>query len=413
MLRRLRIKFILVNMAIVVAMLAVIFGLVITSTRNSLERDSMAVLQSALNGRGRRTPLSLPGGGPPELPDVSLPYFRVELDAAGNLIGYDGMFTNAAWQTEDLPRELSTLVEQVLARDTDTGILPEQGLRYLRGMGPAGVRVAFVDMTNEASIMDNLLRSSLFIGCASLAAFFAISLLLARWAVRPVETAWQRQKQFVSDASHELKTPLTVIMTNAELLASPEYDAVSKERFSANILTMARQMRGLVENLLELARVDNGAVEAAAAELDFSRLCENALLPFEPVCFEKGLTLTGEISSGIRVRGSEAYLRQVLEIFLDNAQKYAVSPGEIKVKLMRTGRQCQLSVANPGPEIPPDDLAHLFERFYRADKARTRAGSFGLGLSIAQKIVEVHHGKIWAESAGGKNTFFASFPIQT
>ena len=414
MLKRLRIKFICINMGIVLAMLAVIFALVLGFTRQNLIRENTELMQAALGINSRKDERQgfrgemrdeLPEDRP-ELPDGFRPYILVELNEDGTIRSSEGYASN----NED---ELCAIVEAAQSENAGSGILSAYNLRYLRDETPLGVRFVFTDMSSETSTMRGLIRTCLIIGSASLVIFFVISVLLARWAVRPVEAAWKQQRQFVSDASHELKTPLTVIMTNAELLQSPDFnsDAAARARFSENILTMARQMRGLVESLLELARVENGAVETASAELDFSALCADAVLPFEPLCFEKGLSVSSDIAEGIRLRGSESHLRQVVEILLDNAQKYADPGSEITIRLLRAGGKCALSVADRGAPISPEDLPHLFERFYRADKARSRDGSYGLGLSIAQKIVEEHHGKIWAESKNGLNTFFVTLPV--
>ena len=410
MLKRLRIKFVCINMAIVLSMLAVIFGLVIGSTQRNLEQESMTLMRSALSvGEGRRIDWnrawnSAERGDSHELPPL-LPYIIVDLSSDGSFERVEGYYSYS-----DSQSELLGLVETALNDGGETGVLRDWGYRYLRSETAMGKRLVFVDISSEQSTMRGLIRTSLIIGGASIAVFFVISLLLARWAVKPVEEAWKQQKQFVSDASHELKTPLTVIMTNAELLQSPDYDADAKAGFGEHILTMSHQMRGLVESLLQLARVENGAVETAMAEVDFSRLCEDAILPFEPLCFESGHTIVSDLSPGVRVRGSESHLRQVVEIFLDNAQKYADPGAEISVTLTQSGKVCRLCVADRGAPIAPRDLAHLFDRFYRADTARSRDGSYGLGLSIAQKIVEEHHGKIWAESENGLNSFYVSLP---
>ena len=227
-----------------------------------------------------------------------------------------------------------------------------------------------------------------------------------------MEKSWKEQRQFVSDASHELKTPLTVILTNAELLQQPDYDAERKGTFAANILTMAGQMRSLVENLLDLARVDNGLAKAVWTQVDLSHTVYDAVLPFEPVYFEKGLDLQSRIQENIRVNGSEMHLRQVVEILLDNARKYSDCPGTVVVCLQRHSRgQCLLSVSNPGAPIPPQDLQNIFKRFYRVDQARSRDGSYGLGLPIAEGIVNDHKGRIWATSQNGFNTFYVSLPM--
>ena len=171
-------------------------------------------------------------------------------------------------------------------------------------------------------------------------------------------------------------------------------------------------MRALVEGLLELARADGGGAEAPMQRVDWSALAEEALLPFEPLPFERGLTLTPCIQPGITVRGREGPLRQVLEILLDNAQKYAVPPSAVYLHLARSGRsRCRLMVENRAAPLPPEELENIFKRFYRVDKARSRDGSFGLGLPIARQIVSAHRGRIWAESHGERIRFYVELPL--
>ena len=227
-----------------------------------------------------------------------------------------------------------------------------------------------------------------------------------------LQTTENARRRFVSDASHELKTPLTVIMTNAELLNSPDFDETRRSQFAAHILTMSRQMRQLIEEMLDLARTDSGQSTLIFSQVDLSRLISDAVLPFEPVFFEAGLTLAVDIQPGLTVRGSHQHLRQTVDILLDNARKYAAPSGEISVTLTRCGGRCRLAVSNPGPEISKADLQNIFKRFYRADEAHTQQGSYGLGLSIARNIILRHRGRIWAESKNGRNTFFVELPVK-
>ena len=238
-------------------------------------------------------------------------------------------------------------------------------------------------------------------------------MLLAHSAVKPVEQAWRQQKQFVADASHELKTPLTVILTNTELLQSPDYDAAQKQTFLSGIDAMAKQMRALVERLLELARAENEQAACAFEPCDLSQITESSTLLFEAALFERGLTLQTELEADIMVSGDRRQLSQLVEIYLDNARKYA-SGGTVTVRLSRCGKnRCRLSVSNEGEAIAPQALRQIFDRFSRADAARTRDGSFGLGLSIAQAIAQTHGGSVWAESETGVNTFFAELPMRS
>ncbi len=393
MIRRLRVKFVCINMVTVTVMLCVILGMVLHFTRQSLEDKSVRLLQTLA---AEPVQPGLPG----RVREVQLPYFTVELNWQGDMrVAGAGSYS---FLDEGY---LAELLSAAMSAGEPIGVLPEYGLRYCRSGPPGGQKFVFVDISSEVSTMQNLLRSCLLIGCAGFLAFLLVSLLLARWAVQPVDAAWKQQRQFVADASHELKTPLTVILTNAELLQES-----GPSPFAGNILVMARQMRGLIENLLDLARVDSGLAEKTSRPVDLSRLASDALLPFEPVFFEGGLALETEIAEGIAIQGSPDHLRQVVEILLDNAGKYG--EGTVSVRLERVGgKSCLLSVASRGASISKEDLRNIFKRFYRVDEARSRDGSYGLGLSIAEGIVQAHRGRIWAESEGGINTFFAPLPV--
>ncbi len=397
MLKKLKRKFVAITMAMVTVMLCVILGLVLFFTYRSLEQESYQKLQNAgtVDFRPGR-----PGG-------------RGDRDTFTLMLGSGGEMLAAGSTYFDLsdPEYLLELAEEVLEEKQDVGKLPEYGLIYRREKTPAGVRLSFADISREKEVMRNLTVTCGIIGIASLLGFFCLSLLLARWAVRPVERAWQQQRQFVADASHELKTPLTVITTNAELLLQPERSGEERQRFSENILTMSRQMRGLVEGMLELARGDNGALKMNFAPVNLSALVEDCCLGFDPVAYEQGRMLDREITPDLTCSGSESHLRQVVEILLDNAVKYSRGPGAIRVALTVQGNDYRLTVENPGPEISQEDLERIFGRFYRIDKART-GGSFGLGLPIARSLVTAHAGKIWAESENGTVRFAVQLPKQ-
>ncbi len=201
---------------------------------------------------------------------------------------------------------MQELIQEVERVNRPSGELKQYHLRFLRVDAPFGQSVIFADTTSEQSTLNNLVKNCILTGVLCFFAFLGISIKLAAWTVKPVEWAWQQQRQFVSDASHELKTPLTVIMTNAELLQSEENDRDSQVRFSANILTMSRQMRALVEQMLELARADSGQGKADLRPVDLSTLAADALLPFDPVFFEQGLMLSSQLAEGINVNGMPA-----------------------------------------------------------------------------------------------------------
>ena len=399
MLKRLRLKFVGVILVIVMAMLCVIFGLVYHFTSQSLEAESIQMMEEvAANPFQLGTPEETPSG-------VRLPYFTLVTGPHGELIATGGGYYDLS--DADFLRERLTVA---FYSDEEVGTLKDYNLRFCRVTASPYQCIVFADMSSEQATLNNLVKTCLLIGGVSLLAFLVISLLLARWAVKPVEQAWEQQRQFVADASHELKTPLTVILTSAELLHAPDSDDATKNQCSASILTMSRQMRGLVERRLELARADSGASRTAFAPLDLSELVSDALLPFEPLYFEAGLTLESRVDEGIAVRGSDAQLRQAVEFLLDTALTYSAPGGTVTVTLGRQGSHCLLAVSSPGEALSEADLKNIFKRFYRVDKARSMNHSYGLGLSIAERIVLSHRGKIWAESKDGKNTFSVQLP---
>ena len=397
MIKRLRLKFIVINMGIATILLSAILGLVFYFTSANLETESIRMMERIAS---QPFQMDAPGELGEDVRLLQLGPHGELLDASG---GYYDLSDDAF---------LGGLAQAAAASPRRLGVLEEYNLRYYRSDAPMSRFLVFADISSERATLDGLRRTCLLIGGLSFLAFLWVSVLLSKWAVRPVERAWQQQRQFVAAASHELKTPLTVIMTNAELLQD-EADEARRSTFSSSILTMSRQMRALIEQMLELARTDSAESHLVLRPVDLSGLTARSLLPFEPLFFEQGLTLISQVDEGITVSGDEEALRRVLEILLDNAQKYSSPGGETQVTLHRRGRNhCALTVANQGEPIPPEARRQIFQRFYRADPARSRNGSFGLGLSIAEGIVAQHHGTIDVTCAGGFNRFRAELPCQ-
>ena len=401
MIKRLRLKFIVINMGIATILLSAILGLVFYFTSANLETESIRMME-----RIASQPFQM--NAPGELgEDVRLPFFTLQLGPHGELLDASGGYYDLSDDAF-----LGGLAQAAAASPRRLGVLEESTLRYYRSDAPMSRFLVFADISSERATLDGLRRTCLLIGGLSFLAFLWVSVLLSKWAVRPVEEAWRRQKQFVADASHELKTPLPVILANAQLIRD-EADEARRSTFSSSILTMSRQMRALIEQMLELARTDSAESHLVLRPVDLSGLTARSLLPFEPLFFEQGLTLISQVDEGITVSGDEEALRRVLEILLDNAQKYSSPGGETQVTLHRRGRNhCALTVANQGEPIPPEARRQIFQRFYRADPARSRNGSFGLGLSIAEGIVAQHHGTIDVTCAGGFNRFRAELPCQ-
>lgn len=408
MIKKLRAKFVCIFMVTVAVLLLAIFGLICNSTQKEMRAASLAALQSVAFETDR--PHDLPGGNLNEKGHMGAnPCFVLWQDPSGQL---------EAWGSDiyDLSNQ-ETLLQILAAAEADgnqTGILFQWNLRYYRMDKGPGSGYAFLDISNEVQTMSALILSCAMFGLAALAVFFVVAVLLARWLVKPVEEAFNAQRQFVADASHELKTPLTVILTNAELLQSEEYDVQTKQRFANSIFSMSIQMRGLVESLLQLARVDNSTSPKQMQTVFFSQLAEECILPFEPVYFEAGRSLESQITPDIRVQGMEQQLRQVVDILLDNGRKYSTPGSTVVLKLTMQGyNHCQLSVASQGAPLTPQQCKEIFKRFYRVDEARSMNHSYGLGLPIAEGIISRHRGKIWCQSKDGVNTFYVSLPASS
>lgn len=331
------------------------------------------------------------------------PAFAVEIDAA------DRVHLLQAGPGSTVTREnAQALVDEALKQPNQQGDLPGQSITYLYHEDGGRRFFAFADNSSVGQAVGNQVLISLLISAAALLAFYLISRFLAKLSLRPVEKAWEQQRQFVADASHELKTPLAVILANADIVAShPEETVSSQGKWLGYIREEAQRMRSLVEDLLFLAKSDAQKLPLHPQTVRLSELVTGSLLSFEPVAFEAGVTLSDHIASGVTLKGDEGQLRRLAVILLDNAVKYAGAQGAVEVTLSESQGKPQLTVHNTGPAIPAEHLPHLFERFYRSDAARDRErGGYGLGLAIAQSIAQAHGGRITVTSTEQAGTTF-------
>ena len=407
MIRKLQIKFVAMCMVLVTAVLGVVFAAVLVSAKQNIEVISHQVLERVIQDDA---PNSRPALGPNQNgEEVLLPYFTVNLWDSNGV--YQAFVTSGTYANLQDTAELEDILSDCLRQGQPEGTIGSYGLRYMRQDYGLYQRIAFVDMSMEQATLQELMGSYLQIGLAALILLLGVSILLARWATRPVARAWRQQRQFLSDASHELKTPLTVILSNAELLEGAGL-AEKPARWSGNIHTEAEQMRTLVEQMLTLARADNGVRPAAMEPLNLSDVATDCVLAFEPVAFEAGKPLEERITADITVVGDADRLRRLISILLDNAVKYGAEGGHITLTLEKTDRQARLTVSNPGDPIPPEHLAHLFERFYRADASRGEKSGFGLGLAIADTIAWEHKGALKAESDAASTRFTFTMPLR-
>ena len=301
--------------------------------------------------------------------------------------------------------DLAQMAKDIIKDGKSTGT--KDNLTFLKTDKSGYVLVVFMDNTvvNESAM--TLFRYTLIFGGVALVLFFFLSVFLARKIVAPLEESYQKQRQFISDAGHELKTPVSVVSANAELLARELGD----NQWLQNIQYENERMGMLVGQLLDLARTEN--VTPQMELIDFSRLVAGEMLPFESVAFEKGLVLNSNITNGITVEGNSTQLKQLTSILLDNAIRHSKPDGEVRLTLTKDHGITELSVINKGDEIPAEHRERIFERFYRIDTARNGEDKhYGLGLAIAKAIVDAHHGHIEVNCYNGLVEFYVRMPMK-
>lgn len=410
MIQKLRRKFVLINMSLVFSVLLIVFSVFLYTNYQRLENTSKNDMKMALTRTSEKTPPKFEIGGskPQDLPPTT-PIVCAVLDSDGEILKTVGQNAEISQQV------LEQAVQQALEANTREGTISSLDLRFLRQDMPSGVKIAFADRSHERDSIRSLLLSALLVGVGGLFAFFLISLYLARWALRPVERAWEQQRQFVADASHELKTPLTVILANIGILLSHRESTIEQQlKWVEYTGTEATRMKQLVDDLLFLAKSDARRMPPPQTPVDLSNIAWSSLLPYESVAFEQGVTLNSSIAPNLFILGDTSRLQQLIVILLDNACKYAGEHGVVTLTLEQVQSKARLTVNNTGALIPMDQLEQIFERFYRLDQSRVRkTEGYGLGLSIAKTIVEAHGGKISAVSSAGAGTsFIVTLPLQ-
>ncbi len=421
MFKRSRKKIILAIMGSLILLFAVTLSVILFASYREIRQENMDMLKRYvelyyLDGE-TGGPADLPPDGPPDLsnapvlnqpgkppldqkPDYQLStFYSVAFGENDAVISVDSG-EKEVYSEE----ELTGIAREILTGNNTTGRFG--ALTYIVDHRQDYTLVAFMDTTVSESGLNTLLHNVLIIGCAAILVMFFISVYLSKRIIRPLEENDRKQKQFISDASHELKTPVAVIDTNAELLARE----IGENEWLANIRYENERMGGLVRQLLDLSRAENA--EAPMEQMDLSRIVTGEELAFETFAYDYGKTIQSDIEEGVQLTGNPTQLTQIVSILLDNAIRHAAG-SEISLTLKRQGHTALLTVINDGDAIPPEKLEHLFDRFYRVDQARTDDGHhYGLGLSIAKAIAEKHGGSIGVSCHDGKVQFAVSIPIK-
>lgn len=310
----------------------------------------------------------------------------------------EGRFQNFLYLKKANAPEQNIMSEEP-ASPKDTANLPDSheapSILYIMDISPAMERIR--DMT----------LFSIVLGIIGFLVLLGIAFLLSAWLIRPAETAFAKQKQFISDASHELKTPLTVIGANAELLESE----IGSNKWLGYIHSETKRMSCLVNDLLSLARLENPSDTPVFSEFSLSHAATSILLPFESVAFEQGIYLDLDIREHIHIVGAEEQLKQVISILTDNALRHTKPEGTVKINIQRKHQKVLLTVSNTGEPIPPEEQERIFDRFYRSSSSRERSeGRYGLGLAIARAITLQHKGSMKVKCENGWTSFCLELP---
>lgn len=415
MFKKLKNRFILTNMTMISAVLLLSFAAIYLITAYQMHNQNQLKLENIHSTTLRYQEYDPKGAlfqmvvTPEEYTDA----FGVVVDEQNQWV-FDSSFGT-------LSREwIDQAIEQTDGREDGKVVL--EGRQFLFSRIPAYAKVdstsedadieqfsqiAFLDITASRQSLLELLAAIVGIGILTLLAMLGISVLFAKRAVAPIEQSYHKQKQFVQDASHELKTPLASIRANLEALQANQQETIqSQQKWLDHISHETRRMSKLVTDLLELARADQTEQTVTMEPICLSNLLEHTLLSVETVLYEKGISLQQQIEADVSVSGNPDKVEQVIQILLDNAGKYTNPGGIIEVCLHRQRKQAVLTVSNTGEGIAPEHIDKIFDRFYRTDDSRKHTGSYGLGLSIAKSLVEQMGATLSVSSVPNQKTTF-------
>lgn len=337
--------------------------------------------------------------------DIALVHYNVKSGEISSFVGKSFTFDSI---------KIESNTKKIAARGKTSGVEFTQygAIKYLARTDGDTFVLALNDLSASQNTMIPYMVWAIAVLLFGLLAYMLISQLLASMALKPVEESWKKQKQFVADASHELKTPLSVIMANNEIIASHASDTVeSQMKWIDNTRAESKRMAELVQNLLFLAKSDDG-LQVPMKETNFSDCVGITALTYDAVFYENQKSFTYEIARDVVVWGNEGQLKQLVGILLDNANKYSTGVGDVRLNLDVNSKHAVLVVSNQGAELTQEQLSHLFDRFYTVDQSRNKSnGGNGLGLSIAEMICQTHGGSIKATYEDGRVYFTVALPL--
>ncbi|MBU5483273.1 HAMP domain-containing histidine kinase [Clostridium sp. MSJ-11] len=426
MFKKLRNRFLILNMSIISVVMITAFAVIYITTYNNVQTKNQDKLE-LLSSKPNLGPFGLSNNTKKEeivigmVPSDSSLSFNVFVNSDGKIlkvISHVDMPEETYFKATELAlnRKKKNSVISLEDKRWQYKILPVNGTIVIRGRPESNIinssgnnyQITFLDVTDSNKTLRELFTTLFFVGIIMLCVIFAISLFFASRSIEPIAEAWEKQKQFIADASHELKTPLAIINANSDaLLTNQEETIKSQKKWLDYIKTQTDRMGKLVNDLLYLAKTEDTNSKILHAPFDISQVVSDVVLSMEAVIFEKDITLLQEVEANIIIKSDSEKIKQVVTILLDNAIKYTDEKGYIDITLKKTRHQLVFSIKNSGESIPKENLPKLFDRFYRADPARTQEnGGYGLGLPIAKAIIDRLHGKIYAHSQKNDGTTF-------
>lgn len=404
MIKKLQRKFIAITMCSVILVVGGIIGIIDIANYRHVNASADEKL-NVLEDNGGIFPRAVEKQGnadkqpkhemSPEAP-FDTRYFTVELRSDGTLVEADtGRIAAVSTETA------SQYATELYQKGKTEGFQGNYKYRAVTDNGD--IMYIFLDCSRELSTFYSFLWVSLLVGCIGILLVFGLVVFFSRRAVKPVAESYEKQKQFITDASHEIKTPLTIIDANTEVLEMEN----GENEWTGSIKKQIQRLSALTEKLVFLSRMDEEGTVLQMTDFSLSDAVEETVQPFETVAVAQEKELSYEIEKNISYYGDEASIRQLLSLLLDNAMKYTEEQGKIEVQLKSSGRHRELIVKNTVEEISKGRQDILFERFYRRDSSRnSQSGGYGIGLSVAKAIVTAHKGKITAFSEDGTSIQF-------
>lgn len=393
MIKKLRIKLIAASMASLFLVLFVIGGIVGVLNYQKITKDTDKILEILERNSGT-FPKKFPENKKEEIPGMSpeIPYesryFSVLLDENGNILLTDTLKTVSV-DTEKAIKYAS----EVWEKEKEKGFLDHY--RYRRCSYNGEVRIIFLDCRRQLDNFKNFLFTTFSVSTIGLLSVFVLMVYLSARIVKPFSDNYEKQKRFITDAGHELKTPLTIIEADTEVL---EMDFGENE-WLQDIQGQTKRLADLTNALVALSRMEEGQSRDLKVEFPLSDMVEEVFHTFQALAKVQEKSLVSVIEPMVAMKGNEKAIRELIIILLDNAVKYTNEKGEISVNLEKKKNRIYLSVFNTTEHISKEQISHLFDRFYRTDASRnSQTGGYGLGLSIAAATVESHRGKIIAET---------------